>query len=124
MIKLLAETKGSFQLLDLGHHGQSIKARRPSVVVNSNFVQDRIGRNQVRVIAELKDEATDEEFASYLRESDGDIALAVDSFISEFGKEAVEKKKKGRGRKNGQPKQESETPEISETPEVPGTEDE
>lgn len=103
MIKLLAETKGSFQLHDLAHKGQRIQARRPSVVENSHFIQDRIGRGQVRVIAELKPEATDEDFVGYRKESGGDDQLAIDAFLAEFGAEAAEQasgKKKRASRKS------------------------
>ncbi|RWN60209.1 hypothetical protein [Mesorhizobium sp.] len=107
MIKLLAETKGSFQLHDLAHKGQRIHARRPSVVENSHFIQDRIGRAQVRIIAELKPEATDAEFIGYMKESDGDMQLAIDAFLAEFGTEVVEvvegKKKRPTKPKNPTP---------------------
>lgn len=100
MIKLLAETKGSFQLHDLAHRGQLIRSHRPCVVENSHFIQDRIGRDQIRVLGELKAEATDADFASYFKEAEGDVALAIDSFLAEFGKEAPEKAEKPkRGRK-------------------------
>ncbi|TPJ51676.1 MULTISPECIES: hypothetical protein [unclassified Mesorhizobium] len=101
MIKLLAETKGSFQLHDLAHKGQRIHARRPSVVENSHFIQDRIGRGQVRIIAELKPEATDEDFVAYVKEAEGDMQFAIDAFMAEFGTEAVDQpvKKKRGGRK-------------------------
>ncbi|TPL42611.1 MULTISPECIES: hypothetical protein [unclassified Mesorhizobium] len=98
MIKLLAETKGSFQLHDLAHKGQRIHARRPSVIENSHFIQDRIGRGQVRIISELKPEAADADFVAYMKESEGDEQLAIDAFLAEFGGEAVEqpiKKKRG-----------------------------
>ncbi|RWD47493.1 hypothetical protein [Mesorhizobium sp.] len=111
MIKLLAETKGSFQLHDLAHMGQRIHARRPSVVDNSHFIQDRIGRAQVRVIAELRPEATDADFVGYLKESEGDMQLAIDAFLAEFGKEVVDapegKKKRAAKSKNPNPTSEA-----------------
>ncbi|MCV0350196.1 MAG: hypothetical protein K5863_08975 [Nitratireductor sp.] len=100
MIKLLVETKGAFQLQDLGHKGQLAWAHRPSVVENSNFIQDRIGRSQLRILGELKDEATDGEFEKFVTESDKDMALAVSSFLEAYGSEAVEEdepKKSARG---------------------------
>lgn len=102
MIKLLVETKGEFQLLDLGHLGQLVAAHRPSVVENSNFVQDRIGRNQIRVIGELKDEATDAEFVAYSKEAGDDKQLAIDSFLAEFRADAAEERPapKKRGKKS------------------------
>ncbi|MER8983964.1 hypothetical protein [Mesorhizobium sp. M0843] len=90
MNKLLAETKGSFQLHDLAHMGQRLRANRPGVVENTFFIQDRIGRGQIRVIAELKPEASDDDFIGYVKESEGDMQLAIDAFLSEFGAEAVE----------------------------------
>lgn len=91
MIKILAETKGSFQLMDIAE-SQLLPAHRPAVVISSNLIQDRIGRSQVKVLGELKAEATDEDFAEYLKEADGDHQLAVDSFLAEFGANAVEEK--------------------------------
>ncbi len=100
-MKMLVETKGGFQLLDLGYKGQLIHSHRPSVAENSHFVQDRIGRDQVRVLGELKDEATDEDFVKYLEDAEGDLELAIDSFLSEFGKETVETPgKRRRGKKS------------------------
>jgi len=112
MIKLLVETKGSFQLHDLAHRGQMIQARRPSVVENSHFIQDRIGRGQVSILGELQEEASDEDFAQYWRDAknkDGerDRQFAIDAFMSEFGREAVEKPaprpKKARQQKQAEP---------------------
>ncbi|RWM90005.1 MAG: hypothetical protein EOR84_22615 [Mesorhizobium sp.] len=111
MIKLLAETKGSFQLHDLAHKGQRIHARRPSVVDNSHFIQDRIGRAQVRIIAELKPEATDADFVGYMKESDGDMQLAIDAFLAEFGKEVVDAPE-GKKKRAAKPKNPNPTPEA------------
>jgi hypothetical protein len=108
MIKLLAETKGSFQLHDLAHKGQRILARRPSVVENSFFIQDRIGRGQVRVISELKEEATDEAFTSYVKEAEGDMQFAIDAFLAEFGAEAVEQPAKKKRASKSKSKDETE----------------
>lgn len=102
MIKLLAETKGSFQLHDLAHRGQMIRAHRPCVIENSQFIQARTSAGQIRIIAELKAEATDEDFVQYWKEAKGDAQFAIDAFLAEFGKEAVEAPKakgKGRGKK-------------------------
>ena len=70
------------------------------MVDNSSFIQDRIGRSQVRVISELKLEATDAEFATYFKECKGDVQFAIDSFLAEFGKEVMEKKPKGKPSKS------------------------
>ncbi|RUU74945.1 hypothetical protein [Mesorhizobium sp. M7A.F.Ca.MR.362.00.0.0] len=105
MIKLLAETKGSFQLHDLAHQGQRIHARRPSVIENSHFIQDRIGRGQVRIIGELKAEATDEAFVAYMKEAEGDMQFAIDAFMAEYGAEAAESADQPRKRASRKPKE-------------------
>jgi len=85
----LVETVGDFQLVD--NHNQLIPAHRPAVVEMSHFFQARALLNQLRLVAgELKDTATDKEFASYWRESAGDRELAIESFLSAFGPKAVE----------------------------------
>lgn len=107
MIKLLAETKGAFQLNDMAHHaGQRIRSHRPGVVENTHFIQDRIGRGQIHVIAELKDTATDADFVGYVKESEGDMQLAIDAFLAEFGTEVAEQPSGGKKKRAGKPKTE------------------
>ena len=91
MLKILAETRGPFQLSDIAL-GQLLPAHRPGVIISSNFVQTRIGANQIKVLGEVKAEATDADFVSYLKEADGDHQLAIDSFLSEFGADNVGEK--------------------------------
>lgn len=112
MIKILAETKGAFQLNDMAHHaGQRLRSHRPGVVENTHFIQDRIGRGQIRVISELKPEATDSDFVGYVKESDGDMQLAIDAFLAEFGAEAAEQPTAGKKKRVGKSKTEGgETP--------------
>jgi hypothetical protein len=90
-MKLLVETVGQFMLVD---GLQEIQATRPSVISPSHFFSERVSRNQINVLAELKDEATDLEFKKFLAESNGDMDLAVESFLSTFGAEKVSKKGK------------------------------
>lgn len=82
-MKMLVETKGPFQLMD-NQVGVLIRHDRPTVTSPSNFLSDRVSRDQVRVIAELGDGATDEEWVKYLAESEGNLDLAVESFKSAF----------------------------------------
>lgn len=84
MSKLLVETTGDFMLVDYDQKGLVIEHSRPTVTNPTTFVQTRTSLGQLRVVAELTDEATDEEFAKYVKESDGDIELAVDSFKTAF----------------------------------------
>jgi hypothetical protein len=88
LVKILAETKGSFQLLE-PMSGELLPFNRPAVVFSTSFFQTRIARGDVTVHAELKDEATDAEFAKYWAEAQ-DIAIA--SFKSRYAVDAVETK--------------------------------
>lgn len=88
-MKILCETKGQFMLTD---HGQTVEADRPGVVVNTAFIANRVAVNQVAILGELTDAATDDEFLKYFKESKGDQALAVESFLAAFGVEAMTKK--------------------------------
>ena len=89
--KHLVETTGSFELVDFSYKSQVLDSTRPSVVAMTTFIQGRVALGQVRVLGELSDESTDEEFVNYWKESE-DPALAVDAFLATFGKEAVTEK--------------------------------
>lgn len=97
-MKHLVETTGEFLLHDM-NTGDLAESFRPSVVTRSVFIDQRIAAGQLRLIANLKEEASDEEFHSYWREA-GDKELAVSSFLSKFGADAEhasdEPKKRGR----------------------------
>jgi hypothetical protein len=97
-MKLLVETTGAFMLTDLAS-GQEVPSHRPAVVGHSNFFQHRVSLQQLRVLGELTDDATDAEFAKFLAESEGDTNLAVESFVSVFGPEKVTEKSEKRARK-------------------------
>jgi hypothetical protein len=86
-MKVIAHTTGAFQLLD-GLSGDLISAHRPSVVKKTSFVTARLAIEQVKIVTEVPDAATDEAFAKHWKDSDGDIDLAVQSFLATF--EAVE----------------------------------
>lgn len=84
-MKYIVETMGDFQLLDPSvPGGQLLPAHRPAVLEKTGFIGQRISLGQVRILAEVNDEATDAEFEQYLRESDGDRELALASFQSAF----------------------------------------
>lgn len=98
MEKILVETTGSFMLQD--SNGQEVQANRPCVVRRSQFIHSRTALGQLKVLGQLKDEATDAEFLQYFRDSEGDAPLAVESFLSKFSVDAVsEKPKTRRGRR-------------------------
>ena len=82
-MKVLAETTGTFQLVDFSEDRQVLQAHRPSVVTMSNFLQMRIAAQQLRILGKVNDEATDEEFAKFWTDSE-DSELATASFLSAY----------------------------------------
>lgn len=86
-MKMLVETSGQFQLQDMNVN-PLISAHRPTVVENTNFVQHRVALDQIKILGKLKDEATNEDFMGYMKDSE-DVALAVASFMSKFGLEEL-----------------------------------
>lgn len=92
-MKLLVETTGEFMLMDTSGR-QEVQAARPSVVDNTNFINGRIASGFLKGLGPLKDDATDAEFAKYFDESKGDSNLAVESFLSTFGADAITEKTK------------------------------
>ena len=110
-MKMLVETSGKFMLSDMTvAPAQEIVSRRPSVVQNSHFVQQRVSLGQVQILGELNDDATDEEFQAYWKESET-AKQAVAAFLSSFGKDVETTKEK-------QPEAETEAPSEEEQPEV------
>lgn len=98
-MKVLAATKGDFQLVDFNNGGQVLQAHRPSVIVSTDFIQGRIGLNQVSILGEVNDEATDEEFVATLAEYEGDEEKAVEAFLAGYlpaGAEAAGSEAKGK----------------------------
>ena len=92
-MKTLCETSGNFQLVDVYNGGQIVRGTRPSVVQQTDFVNNRALVGQIKFLGELTDEATDAEFAKYWRETMGDSARAVDSFLAAFGVQRQTEKK-------------------------------
>src|SRR5687768_12550209 len=87
-MKLIVETTGPFRLKDPVTDGE-IDNARPCVVIRRACIQARISIGQRNVLErELKGDATDDEFAKYWKESDRKRSLAMDSFLSKFGKDA------------------------------------
>lgn len=85
-MKLLVETTGSFMLKDPST-GDEIDNAHPSVVKRSEFIQSRTAMGQINIISvDLQEEATDAEFQKFWKECKGDKELAVESFLSAWGK--------------------------------------
>lgn len=87
-MKLLIETTGNFGLL----HAEQDEFVRPvgfTVVLASQWANERVSLGQLLTKAALNDEATDEEWRETVRESDGDLELAVASFVDRFPADAA-----------------------------------
>jgi hypothetical protein len=83
-MKQLVKSTGPHMYLDLAN-GQQVNAFRPSVIERTVFTQTLLAAQKIDLIsASLKDEATDEEFAKYVADSDGNVDLAVSSFVKTF----------------------------------------
>jgi len=101
--KCIVETTGSFMLLN--STGEEINANRPSVVVHTDFVdeQQTSRPKQLNILASgLPLDATDAEFEKFLKDSNDDEALAIESFCAAHGvdiKGEPVKQERGRGRK-------------------------
>jgi hypothetical protein len=92
-MKVLVETTGDFMLMDTTG-GQYVAPDRPSVVTNTSFIGGRVIQEFLTILGKVTDDATDEQFLEYFVESKGDSNLAVESFLSKFGIEAVTAKAK------------------------------
>ena len=69
-MKILIETTGNFELVDFNQQGLVIQADRPSVSRDDSYlISSRAAIGQVKIIGTVSDEATDEEFAQYWKDS-------------------------------------------------------
>lgn len=83
-MKLLIKVTADHLYIDPSN-AQVIQAFRPTVVENSNYIAQLLAAGKVRLISnEVKDEATDEEFEKFLKDSDKKEQLAIDAFMSKF----------------------------------------
>jgi len=84
VMKCIVETTGMFLLVNT--NGEEVRATRPSVVTNTNFIETRLQKEQLKILARgLPDSATDAEFKEFLKASPDDVKLAVASFCGKFG---------------------------------------
>ncbi len=91
-MKVLIETTGDFQLLDYNQaRGLVIRADRPTVSEQNEFVHSRAAIGQIKVLGQINDEATNEEFDGYWKDS-GDRELAISAFLDSFLVAKEEKK--------------------------------
>ncbi|MES0134505.1 hypothetical protein NKJ88_06015 [Mesorhizobium sp. M0016] len=114
-MKILCETNGEFQLIDFGNGGNIVAAHRPSVVSGSPFISARAALGQIKVLGNLADEATDEEFVEYFVAAE-DAELAVASFLDAYAPEGTKKvATKGKGKGKGKTAEPEIEPEADKT---------
>jgi hypothetical protein len=101
MVKLLVETTGAFQLVDHDRSNPVMRHEGYTVVTSTDFVQYRLSLGQVSIVAELAEEATDHEWLKYVEQSDNDLVLAREAFLSEFGKKVKDPEPPPQGKKGG-----------------------
>lgn len=106
-MKILCETNGNYQLVDFGNGGNIVSAERPSVVLGSPFISARASLGQIKVLGNVSDEASDEEFAEYFTASEN-AELAVASFLEAYSTEVTKKVSKRKGKDKTEPEAEVE----------------
>lgn len=83
-MKLLVQTQGQFQLLVEGTN-ELVRASGVSVVTaGSGFLNQFIAADKVEVLGKVGDRATQKDWDDALKQSDGDVELAIPAFIAEF----------------------------------------
>jgi hypothetical protein len=87
-MKVIAHTTGAFQLLD-AFSGDLIPAHRPAVIEKTMFITARLAIEQVKIVAEVNSSATDAQFVKHWKDSDGDMDLAIQSFLAIYGLDVV-----------------------------------
>lgn len=81
--RMIVATTGNFALHCLVTN-QEIEAFRPSVIRPSAFFSSRMGLGQINILVDnLPEIASDEEFAKTLKACDGDVELAISSYVEE-----------------------------------------
>jgi len=82
-MKVIVQTTGQFSLIDFAQKAE-INMGVPTVVRSTAFIEERLSMGQLKVLGQVGDNASQDEMAKYLSESDGDAELAVASFIAAF----------------------------------------
>jgi membrane protein involved in colicin uptake len=84
IMKHIVETTGSFMLLNSNR--EEIDSNRPSVVTHTPFVDIRINKKELKVLARnLPKEASDDDFFEVFVEMERDAKAAVEAYCAELG---------------------------------------
>lgn len=82
-MKAIVETTSNIMLVDAGTK-DFLPEDRPAVMTMTQFLQTRIGKGDVRVLAaDLPNEANDADFVEYLKDAEK-TDLAIASYVSSF----------------------------------------
>jgi len=85
MSKILVKVKGKFTCLV---ENDFVPAFRPAVVADCNKYKQLVDEGKLKPLAELKDEATDQDFVDFIASHDGDVETATENFLAKFGIDA------------------------------------
>lgn len=95
-MKAIVETTSNIMLVDAGTK-EFLPEDRPAVMTMTQFLQSRIGKGDVRVLAaDLPADANDADFEGYLQESENE-ELAIAAYVSSLrsgDREALEARAK------------------------------
>lgn len=93
-MKIIVKTTGSFGLVD-PINMTAIEKDRLNLVAATNFVQGRVSLGQLKIVAsDFPDVATQEDWDAYLKDSDGDVELAIAAFRSQYEDKEVQDEEK------------------------------
>jgi len=83
-MRAIVETTGSHMLMH-PRSRETVSHNRPSVVMNDSFIHQHLAIGSVRILARnLPPESSDEEWAEWLKNCDGDVDLAVASYVAKY----------------------------------------
>lgn len=86
MYNCIVETKGEFGLLN--SNGDDIRHNRPTLTLQTTFIEQRLLRGDIRVLARnLPRTSTDAEFEQVLKDSKDDVKLAVAAFCGLYNQD-------------------------------------
>lgn len=85
-MKCIVETTRDIMLIHV-HTNESIHSHRPTLCKETDWVHSQISLRNLRILArDIPDSVTDLDWLESLRACDGDVDLAVSSFVAELNK--------------------------------------
>lgn len=88
-MKVIAKTTKPIMLID--PYTREYLETDPKLVRWTQFFEARTGKGEIEILASnLPDDASSGDFLDYLRDSDGQVDLAVSAFVSSFAHQVPE----------------------------------